>query len=140
MDKWNLLSDLRQEKILTELIKLNMKDDKRIPYMIRKGLSWEDFANHKILGWITSRMYIGKWNEDEFDQNFQLTYKQGSWTDLELQHQKRLKTLAAYTGKGIELVNLNIFNSSSFALGYFRDWITSDRILNEKRRTKSKGC
>jgi len=132
MDKWNLLSDLRQEKILNELIKLNMKDDKRIPYMIRKGLSWEDFANHKILGWITSRMYIGKWNDEEFNQNFHLTYTQGSWTDLELQHQKRLKTLGGYTGKGYELINLNIFNSSSIGMGYLRNWVTQERRLKRK--------
>jgi len=77
-------------------------------------------------------MYIGKWNEDQFDQNFQLTYQRGSWTDLEQQNQRQALMNSVYTGKGIELIKLNIFNSSSIGLGYLRNWVTQERKLGRR--------
>jgi len=100
-------------------------------------MSWTDFATSHVLGWLTSRMYIGTWSDAEFEQNFNLTCKTGSWTQLYKERQKNIG-LRAYGL--VDKHELNIFNSSSFALGYFRNWVTSDRIINEKRNSKSKVC
>jgi hypothetical protein len=69
----------------------------------RSKFTWTDFLESRIKGYIQARLYQGKWNLEDLDQDFDLTYKKGSWMDT------RIDWFSADSRK------YNIFNSSSYA-------------------------
>jgi hypothetical protein len=76
-----------------------------------KGLprNWQDFFQSRILGYIQARLYAGKWDLNNLEQDFSYRYKPGSWA----QYCPRKPT------PGMLLPN--VFNSSSIANGWMLD-------------------
>jgi hypothetical protein len=62
--------------------------------------SWTEYFKNRITGFIQSRLYQGKWNLDNLEQDFHMTFVNKSWL----------------TTKLVKLNwELDVFNSSSFA-------------------------
>lgn len=103
-----------------------------------KPMSWERFAVSKYTGWILSRLYNGSWNQEEYVQNFSLTYSKGTWVSeyikwARVQEEKnhrrkaeRIKELLLGRGsdepENLDMLELNeeiqhltVFNVSSIA-------------------------
>jgi retron-type reverse transcriptase len=87
----------------------------------RKKPSFENMIKLNIWGLIQSRLYGGKWNPD-FEQDFSYSFVRGSWA-----HVKR---------KMIEIEELNVFNSTTFASKSLAYVLKHLRALKPKEVTK----
>jgi hypothetical protein len=94
--------------------------------------NWEHFIKSKISGLIISRLYIGSWNLENFQQIFTLTFCENSWiSNYDLQKDIR--------SKSNEKIEISVFNSSSIAcrsllnmLRAQRRWVLKNPVLEEK--------
>jgi hypothetical protein len=62
-----------------------------------------ELANSMLLGMIQNRLYVGRYNSMEIEQSFELTFCRSSWVEKHLNNPRR------------PYVNMNVFNSTSFA-------------------------
>lgn len=90
-DKWELL-----EALDALIYEGNDSPRRRKP----KQDKWNNLVISKWFGFMQSKLYVGAWNKELFDQDFALTYSPNSYIDN-------------YRGK--LPVKITVFNSTSFA-------------------------
>jgi hypothetical protein len=64
--------------------------------------TWKEMVNHKIFGFIQSRLYQGDWNILNLEQDFRLKYCKKSWIDGPGRKWRKIE-------------DLNVFTSTTFA-------------------------
>lgn len=128
LDQWELLSEEAQRNTLRELGRqTERKRMKKRNYL--KGKPWEDYMMSTIQGYIISRLYAGTWNREDFDQDFHLKFKEGSYISYYRKHESNPWKL-----KMREDLKLNIFNSSSVAISWMARYQRKIRKQNLKKK------
>jgi len=82
--------------------------------------SWDAKFKSKLIGYIQSRLYQDKWNLDDIEQDFELTYGSGSWMD--------------YASKKWTLPHMDVFNSTSYASHSLLNFLRHSQGLHRPRR------
>lgn len=83
--------------------------------------NWYNLFKSRLIGHITSRLYIGSWNQSDIVQDFLLKFVSTSWLDLKWKSLTRHKW---YT----------IFNASSYA-----SWSLAEILRHRYRKDRNKG-
>lgn len=90
------------------------------------GLSWENLAKSSALGFVMSRLYQGNFDMDKVKQCFELDHTGASWVGKVIGQQETSIVRRTYwweppfkrsRPKYESTVQMNVFNSSSFAIG-----------------------
>lgn len=101
--------------------------------------SWIGLMKSKHLGFIMSRLYNGDWNLERLDQDFRLTFKKGSWTDI-----YPSKHLIRW--EEIKIQNISTFASNSLSeilsgrtgLVNFNDYLEITPTTNKDQKIQNK--
>jgi hypothetical protein len=132
MTKWKAWEDWRRQEKLSWLLEGTASKNYSWSAKIDKeGASWHDFFQSKIRGYILSRMYIGKWNLEEFYQQFNLTFSKGSWVHLQMKDKKDTYNWGHGFRGGPKIT---IFNSTSLAADWLKGWIKHRKIRGQSIR------
>jgi hypothetical protein len=128
LDKWDMISDdVKRENILKELLRKERPKGEGPKESRTIQENWENFMKSHLKGFIMSRLYLGKWDIEEFKGRLSLSYEKGSFMDL-----RKSKQLSGKVWKDLEL---DLFNTSSFAASWMRSWLAKKRKdrLNKAR-------
>jgi retron-type reverse transcriptase len=100
------------------------KPDLMISGKVTSGVNWEKWFTSQIAGWIQSRMYNNDWKTTNFAQDFTFNYVKKSWSEIKVGQKHR----------GFEIMNMNVFTSSSFACFSLLNMLRYNQKLRMPRR------
>lgn len=121
-----VLMDIIEEKgrnqnyTAEEILKLiDKREDELLKGKYSPADSWVRYFKSRILGFCFSRIFIGKWNLEDFKQDFTLRWVNKSWID------------SRHNNSPFEL---NVFNSSSVAVHSLLEIFRSNQKLRRNRK------